>query len=109
MNASINSAVCGAQGRRYLMATIYPNTPKQLLRNVQKLDIRGRHLRRRDDRFDGRRNHADIPRMRAKLPPSIRARSCSLGMALAIFMRSRSKSEPGHSLPMRIFFGPRRA
>ena len=30
-------------------------------------------------------------------------------MALAIFMRSRSKSLPGYSLPITIFSGPTRA
>ncbi len=43
------------------------------------------------------------------LPPSTSARSASSGIAFAIFMRSRSKSLPGHSDPSRIFSAPRRA
>ena len=47
------------------------------------------------------------PSNRARLPPSTIARCSGSAIALAIFMRSSSKSLPGQSVPMMIFSGPR--
>lgn len=49
------------------------------------------------------------PRMRAMFPPSTSARSLGSSIALAIFIRSRSKSWPGYSVPITIFSAPTRA
>jgi len=109
VNAGIYGTVRGAQGGGHFVAPVHPNSGQELLCGVEQENIFRRHILRRGHQRNGAGNHAVIPRMRAMLPPSTKARSFASGMALAIFMRSKSKSDPGHSLPMRIFWGPKRA
>lgn len=103
MNAGVYGTVRRAQSGGYFVTPVHPNPRQKCLGGVEEENIFRRHILRRGDRRHGVGNQVVIPRMRAILPPSTKARSFASGMALAIFMRSKSKSDPGHSLPIRIF------